>query len=40
MEMLGTLAAWANEHGYALDDIEVHRPTLEEVYLELTEGSE
>ena len=39
MQVLGILAAWANEHGYALDDIEVHRPTLEEIYLQLTEGS-
>ena len=39
MQLLGTLAAWAQEHGYALDDIEVHRPTLEEIYLELTEAS-
>jgi ABC-2 type transport system ATP-binding protein len=40
MEALGALAAWANEHGYELADIEVHRPTLEEIYLQLTEDSQ
>jgi len=39
MEVLGALAAWAHEHGYELGDIEVHRPTLEEIYLQLTDGS-
>jgi ABC-2 type transport system ATP-binding protein len=40
IELLATLATWAHEHGYALEDIEVHRPTLEEIYLKLTEGSQ
>jgi ABC-2 type transport system ATP-binding protein len=39
MKVLGELAAWADEHTYALIDIEVHRPTLEQIYLELTEAS-
>ena len=38
MEVLGSLSAWAREHGHALDDIDVHRPTLEDTYLKLTEG--
>jgi ABC-2 type transport system ATP-binding protein len=37
MEVLGRLAEWAGEHGYPLADIEVHRPTLEDIYLRLTE---
>ena len=35
---LATLCGWALESGIALDDLEVHRPTLEDVYLELTSG--
>jgi ABC-2 type transport system ATP-binding protein len=33
VQMLGT---WALEHGLDLPDLDVHRPTLEEVYLSLT----
>ncbi len=33
---LHRLSSWAVEHGLELDDLEVRRPTLEEVYLELT----
>jgi ABC-2 type transport system ATP-binding protein len=34
------LTAWALEHGVPLDGLEVTRPTLEDVYLELTGGEE
>jgi len=34
---IGTLAAWAAERGLDLTDLEVTRPTLEDVYLKLTE---
>jgi len=34
---VGALAAWAGERGIDLPDLEVSRPTLEDVYLELTE---
>ncbi len=37
-EALGTLIDWARENRLELADIEVHRPTLEEIYLELTEA--
>ena len=33
----GALSVWAREHGHALADIDVHRPTLEDTYLKLTE---
>jgi ABC-2 type transport system ATP-binding protein len=33
---LHALAGWALERGVELDDLEVRRPTLEDVYLELT----
>jgi ABC-2 type transport system ATP-binding protein len=33
---LHVLAGWALEHGVELDDLEVRRPTLEDVYLKLT----
>jgi ABC-2 type transport system ATP-binding protein len=36
MTVLGALAPWAEEHGWPLRDVEVHRPSLEDVYLELT----
>jgi ABC-2 type transport system ATP-binding protein len=36
MQVLGVLVPWALSHGYALADISVHRPTLEEIYLRLT----
>jgi ABC-2 type transport system ATP-binding protein len=38
--MLGTLAAWAERAGLDLPDLEVRRPTLEDVYLQLTTGRE
>jgi ABC-2 type transport system ATP-binding protein len=37
LEILGALSVWAREHGHALADIDVHRPTLEDTYLKLTE---
>jgi len=37
-EALGTLIDWARNNGLELPDIEVHRPTLEEIYLTLTEA--
>jgi ABC-2 type transport system ATP-binding protein len=36
MQILHPLADWAVQHGYALADISVHRPSLEEIYLRLT----
>ncbi len=36
MPLLHALSSWAIEHGYHLADIEVQRPTLEDVYLQLT----
>ena len=35
--VLHTLTAWALQHGYPLSDLTAHRPTLEEIYLRLTE---
>jgi len=35
---LGTLVDWARENSLELPDIEVHRTTLEEIYLKLTEA--
>jgi ABC-2 type transport system ATP-binding protein len=35
--VLHALTTWALEHGYPLSDITAHRPTLEEIYLRLTE---
>ena len=37
---LHELTAWAMERGVELDALEVTRPTLEDVYLELTRGTE
>jgi ABC-2 type transport system ATP-binding protein len=37
---LHALAAWALERGLELDDLEVTRPTLEDVYLQLTTETE
>ncbi len=37
LAVLGVLAAWAREQGCELVDLEVHRPTLEDIYLRLTE---
>jgi ABC-2 type transport system ATP-binding protein len=35
--VLHALTTWALQHGYPLSDITAHRPTLEEIYLRLTE---
>ena len=40
LEPLHALTAWALEHGHDLGDLEVERPTLEDVYLELTESQD
>jgi ABC-2 type transport system ATP-binding protein len=37
---LNELTGWALDAGVALDGLEVSRPTLEEVYLQLTDGRE
>ena len=37
LEPLAAITSWALERGYELADLEVERPTLEDVYLELTE---
>jgi len=34
-----TLADWAIERGYDLPDLDLRRPSLEDVYLEVTEPS-
>jgi ABC-2 type transport system ATP-binding protein len=39
LPLLGALAAWAQARGLDLPDLQVHRPTLEDVYLQLTRGS-
>jgi ABC-2 type transport system ATP-binding protein len=39
LPVIAALAGWAAERGIDLPDLQVRRPTLEEVYLELTEGS-
>ena len=36
--LLGTLARWAKAHQVDLPDLQVHRPTLEDIYLQLTRG--
>jgi ABC-2 type transport system ATP-binding protein len=36
LRVLGPLVAWAEAHGYDLPDLEVRRPSLEDVYLALT----
>ena len=36
LPVVGALAAWAAERGLDLPDLDVRRPTLEEVYLALT----
>jgi hypothetical protein len=36
LPLLATLAAWASERRVDLPDLEVSRPTLEDIYLELT----
>jgi ABC-2 type transport system ATP-binding protein len=35
--LIGDLAVWAHVRGVDLPDLEVSRPTLEDIYLELTE---
>ncbi|MGO8863775.1 MAG: ABC transporter ATP-binding protein [Acidimicrobiales bacterium] len=40
LPVLGALAAWAAERGLDLPDLQVSRPTLEEVYLALTEEAQ
>jgi len=35
---LATLGGWAVDHGFELAELEVHRPTLEDIYLRLTGG--
>jgi ABC-2 type transport system ATP-binding protein len=40
LPVLGILAAWAEHAGLDLPDLEVRRPTLEDVYLQLTTGQE
>jgi ABC-2 type transport system ATP-binding protein len=35
--VLHTLTTWALQHGHPLSDLTAHRPTLEEIYLRLTE---
>ena len=37
LPLVGALAAWAAQRHVDLPDLEVTRPTLEDVYLELTE---
>jgi ABC-2 type transport system ATP-binding protein len=37
LPVVGALAAWADDHGLDFPDLDVRRPTLEEVYLALTE---
>ena len=37
LSLVGDLAAWANERKVDVLDLEVTRPTLEDIYLELTE---
>jgi ABC-2 type transport system ATP-binding protein len=38
LALVGALAAWASERSVDLPDLEVTRPTLEDIYLELTEA--
>ncbi len=35
-----TLTRWAIEHNLTLPDLEVRRPSLEDVYLQLTDATE
>jgi len=39
LPLLGALAGWAQVRGVDLPDLQVHRPTLEDVYLQLTRDS-
>jgi ABC-2 type transport system ATP-binding protein len=36
LRLVGVLAGWAQARGIDLPDLDVHRPTLEDVYLQLT----
>ena len=36
---LHRLTGWAIEHGIALDDLQIIRPSLEEIYLQLTDDA-
>ena len=38
MKVLHELTGWALEKGVTLEELEVARPTLEDVYLKLTAG--
>ena len=38
--VLNALTGWALEHGYAFESIDVARPSLEDIYLEITGGEE
>ena len=40
MSAMFSLTRWALEHEYALPDLELRRPTLEEVYLQLTTSTD
>jgi ABC-2 type transport system ATP-binding protein len=37
MATLHVLSGWAVEHALEVPDLQVHRPTLEDIYLGLTE---
>jgi ABC-2 type transport system ATP-binding protein len=39
LPVLGALAAWAQARGADLPDLQVLRPTLEDIYLQLTRES-
>jgi ABC-2 type transport system ATP-binding protein len=39
LPLLGTLADWAKARAIDLPDLQVHRPTLEDIYLQLTRES-
>ena len=39
LPLLGALAEWAAARGIDLPDLQVRRPTLEDIYLQLTRGS-
>ncbi len=39
LPMAGELATWARERRVDLPDLEITRPTLEDIYLELTDGA-
>ena len=40
VQALNTLTGWALERGVDLEGLEVNRPSLEDVYLELTTQAE